>query len=159
MLCGKIKAIGTENHCQSIVEIRAYSNDYVCGNHRRVTRNAHGKAKNRRNQSSSTSALYVSFVSSSLLSVLIVSAKPICTYIYIYICVGHEQGTHAKIHVWLFMSRDLENQTIVICPPDLVNAISIVNRECANLPIQLPRFQTSFPQIFSIYNTHVYGIC
>lgn len=50
----------------------AHSDDYVCGNHCRgnASVDAHAKAKNRRNQSSSTSALYLGFVSASLLSVL-----------------------------------------------------------------------------------------
>lgn len=52
-----------------VPEFRGYSDDYVCGNHCRVTRDAHAKAKNRRNQSSSTSALYLGFVSASLLLV------------------------------------------------------------------------------------------
>lgn len=60
-----------ESHCAaSVPAFPAHTDDYVCGNHCRVTRDAHAKAKNRRNQSSSTSALYLAFVSASLLSVL-----------------------------------------------------------------------------------------
>lgn len=60
-----------ESHCSaSVPAFPGHTDDYVCGNHCRVTRDAHAKAKNRRNQSSSTSALYLAFVSASLLSVL-----------------------------------------------------------------------------------------
>lgn len=39
------------------------------------------------------------------------------------------RNTRRDIHVWLFMSRDLENQTIVVYPTDLVIAMSITNRQ------------------------------
>lgn len=68
---GREKEGACESHClASVPAFPAHSDDYVCGNHCRVTRDAHAKAKNRRNQSSSTSALYLAFVSASLLSVL-----------------------------------------------------------------------------------------
>lgn len=69
------KETANESRCHEprVPEFRGYSDDYVCGNHCRVTRDAHAKAKNRRNQSSSTSALYLGFVSASL---LLVGAPP-----------------------------------------------------------------------------------